>query len=460
MLLCLAPVILVAMFFSSCRKEVNYDVIGDLGFTNDTLLFDTVFTTVGSVTKSFKVYNPGNGTMRIDRAVLAGGNSSPFRINIDGISGTTFYNLEIEKGDSMFVFVEVTLNVNGGTYPLVIEDSVVFETNGNLQSVKLVVWGQDAYFHVNELVSGTWPVDKPHVVYGLAAVGYPGLDSNQTLTIPSGGRIHFHKDASLVVYKSTLNVLGSEGNEVTFRGDRLDPYYRDLPGSWSGIYLLMSNNSTIEHAIIENAVTGVRCDTVFAQGTPALTMRKTEIRNHTFADFVGLGSHVIMENTLLADAGSYCAYLGWGGTYQLNHCTLANYFSASTRSTPSLVLNNYYETSGGDVIRNLENTSIRNTIVYGNLDEEFAVDTSQFGIKDFFISHFNVKVNDETFTNTSFYSNIFRNNLPGFMDPFEGDFKLSSTSFARGKADPLSALPDDLNNFARDASPDLGCYEF
>jgi hypothetical protein len=255
-------------------------------------------------------------------------------------------------------------------------------------------------------------------------------------------------------------VQGTEGNEVYFGGDRLDPYYRDLPGQWGGIYLLMSNNSTIEHAEIENATTAIRSDTVFVAGTPALTVRKTTIENNTFAGIIGLGSHIVAENCLIADAGYYCAYLGWGGTYQFNHCTMANYYSANPRSTPSVVLNNWYESASGNVIRDLNATYIRNSVIFGGLEEEFALDTLQYGIKDYHVAHTVLKTTDLALSNPGFYTSVYRNSDPGFANSSEANYQLVSGSFARGKADVLTALPDDLNEVLRDASPDAGCYEF
>lgn len=447
-----------SVILSSCRKDDLFDTDGELAFSQDTILFDTVFTTVGSVTQQLKIYNPSNRRIKINSVELAGGSSSPFRINLDGVSGTIFRNIELDGSDSLFLFAEVTLGVNGQTYPLVIEDSILFETNGTVQSVRLTVWGQDAYFHVNELVSGTWQNDKPHVLYGTVAVGFPGLDSNQTLTIPAGTMVHGHYNSSLIVYKSQLRVEGQEGNEVHFLSDRLDPYYRDLPGQWNGIYMLQSNDSEIEHAIIENAVTAVRCDTVFTAGTPALTMNKTELRNNTFGGLIGLGSHIVANNCLIADAGSYCAYFGWGGTYQLNHVTMANYYSYGTRQLPSFVLNNYYETQSGFVVRPLTNCTFRNSIVYGGLTEEFGIDTLS-GSNDFYFSDFIARTNDVAFSNGTFYGTMYRNSNPGFSDPTEADFTLVPGAFAIGKADGLTSLPNDLNNTPRDASPDAGCYE-
>ena len=194
----LSVLIIIALYFSTtgCSKK-NFYSKNNLTFSVDTLVFDTVFTTIGSTTKSFKIYNPESKTVQIDEVELMGGENSPFRINLDGLIGDNFSNIRIEGNDSLFVFVEVTLNVNNQNSPLIIEDSIRFQTNGKDQYVKLAVWGQDAYFHYKDLNEGIWPNDKPHVIYGYAAI-----DSAKSLTIQAGTQVHLYKNSLLYVYKS------------------------------------------------------------------------------------------------------------------------------------------------------------------------------------------------------------------------------------------------------------------
>ena len=110
--------------------------------------------------------------------------------------------LVLPLGDSTYIFVEVTIDPNGQNLPLVVEDRILFNTNGNEYQVILNAWGQDAYFHVNELVEGQWLNDKPHVIYGVAAVGFPNLDSGKTLSIDPGTTIHGHANSSQTFHES------------------------------------------------------------------------------------------------------------------------------------------------------------------------------------------------------------------------------------------------------------------
>lgn len=204
------------MFSSGCKKN-NFTSTGNLGFSLDTLVFDTVFTTIGSTTEQFKIYNNNSKTIIIDEVQLMGGTNSPFRINLDGVSDITHESIELESNDSLFMFVEVTLDINSQNTPMVIEDSIRFKTNGLDQYVKLAVWGQDAYFYYNDTVQGSWTSEKPHVIYGYALV-----DSAQSLNIEAGTNVHLHKNALLYINKGSLNINGFLDNEVVFQGDRLE----------------------------------------------------------------------------------------------------------------------------------------------------------------------------------------------------------------------------------------------
>lgn len=90
---------LLATVLFGCRKDQLFtDSPGArLEFSRDSILFDTVFTQVGTVTKRFTARNPASDGVRVDIA-LEGGASSPFRINVDGSPGISFSNVEIPGG--------------------------------------------------------------------------------------------------------------------------------------------------------------------------------------------------------------------------------------------------------------------------------------------------------------------------------------------------------------------------
>ena len=132
--------------------------------------FDTIFTSFGSTTEKFLIYKNNNRALRINRISLAKGTSSKFRLNVDGTVATdnTFTDIEIGARDSMYVFVETTINTTTDNNPILIEDSVVFEFNGNRQQVLLEAFGQNMYLLKNEHIKNhtRFKNDKPYLVYG------------------------------------------------------------------------------------------------------------------------------------------------------------------------------------------------------------------------------------------------------------------------------------------------------
>lgn len=439
---------------TSCKKDIVYSK-ENLEFSLDTLLFDTVFTTVGSTTKNFKIYNPSNRTVLIENIDLMGGEDSKFRINVDGVSGIGFENIELEGGDSLFCFVEVTLDVNNGTNPLIILDSIRFRTNGQEQFRHLAVWGQDAYFHVNEIVQGNWQNDKPHVIYGIAAVGFPGLDSNLTLNIPAGTEIYLHNRSDLWVYKSTLNIQGELGNEVTFQGDRLEPFYDDKPGQWGRIILVESNPSTIDYAIIRNGTIGVQVEKPGNSGNN-LTMTNTIIDNmNLFSFLINEGGSAVVENSLILGAGITSFYVRGGGAFDVRHTTIANFWTGS-RSDPGFIVQNWFEDGENTVVSPVIG-AVHNSVIWGNRTNEFILDTLDHPTIDFNFNHCVIR-NEDTFTE-SIFNEVIWNDEPNFIDPFEREYGFILPSSLHQNGDPAFTIPLDIKGNTRLNPPSIGAIE-
>jgi hypothetical protein len=156
-----------------------------LQFSLDTITFDTIFTTIGSTTQRFTVRNPYEEDVLISRVRLGGGDFSNFRLNVNGIVGNEIYDLEVAARDSIYIFVEVTIDPNGENLPMVVQDSIEFTTNTNFQDVKLIAYGQDFTLIKGEMLeTQTWTAEKPYLVYDYAYV-----DSTSTLTIEPGARV-------------------------------------------------------------------------------------------------------------------------------------------------------------------------------------------------------------------------------------------------------------------------------
>ncbi len=439
------------VLFSSCKKD-NIFINGDFSFSVDTVLFDTVFTTIGSATKHFKVYNGNNSSIKFDEIRLMGGESSPFRLNFDGAPGFVHTDIEMYKKDSLFGFIDVTLNVNGGNYPLVYMDSIRFTSGNKTKYLYLAVWGQDVYIHNRDVSEGVWPNDKPHLVYG-----YTAVDSAKDLTILAGTQVYFHKDASFIVYKGALNIQGTFGNEVTFQGDRLEEFYKDVPGQWYGLRFVEAKESTVDYAIIKNGQIGIQIDST-GVAAPAYTVdvRNTKIFNNSFFGVYPVaGARLKMENCVVNNAGIASAYLFAGGAYNFTNCTFANY-NAPSRTTPLFILQNYFQSGSTIFVRAIDEAVFSNCVFYGNLTNEFSIDLENHPFMDFTFDHCLMR-NGQAMTGTGFESCLW-NQDPNFVNTEENDFKFILPSPLNNSGNPGNTTTTDIEGVLR-TGPDIGAYE-
>ncbi|MFW5822832.1 MAG: right-handed parallel beta-helix repeat-containing protein, partial [Tangfeifania sp.] len=366
-------VVLVSLF--SCEDE-SYMNSPDaqIQFSNDTITFDTIFTTFGSTTQHLRVYNPYDEDILISRIRVAGGDFSNFRLNIDGKSTNEAYEIEVPARDSIFIFVEVTIDPTGQNLPMVVQDSIEFTTNSNLQNIKLVAYGQDFKLIKGETIeTTTWTSEKPYLIYDYAYV-----DSLSTLTIEPGTRIHFHKGAGMYV-KGTVKAEGTFQEPIRFLSDRLEDNYKNIPDQWNGIVLWSgSHDNVFNYTIVKNANIGLQVGNLENEGYATLDLSNSRIENMSYAGLIAFKSKILGYNNLIANCGFYATALLVGGDYEFYHTTIANYwggYSSKARSTASLVLSNVLITptsNGGEEVHtgDLQKAFFGNSIIYGNNAKE------------------------------------------------------------------------------------------
>ncbi|HEX6914339.1 MAG TPA: choice-of-anchor Q domain-containing protein [Chitinophagaceae bacterium] len=433
-----------------------------LSTSADSLHFDTVFTTTGSVTRSFKIFNPNDGKLKLSKVELAGGSASAFRLNVDGTAGTSFTNVEIEAGDSIYAFVTVSINQNSANLPFLIRDSIAVSWNGKTRYVQLDAFGRNAHFFRNRrVISDTsWNNDLPYVIIGGLQV-----DAGRTLTISKGTRIYVHADAPIIV-DGTLKAIGekADSTRIVFQGDRLDEPYRDYPGSWPGIvFRTSSRDNELQFVTIRNAYQGVVSQNPAAGGNPKLVLNECIFHNIYDVAVGGLNSSINARNCQITQSG-YNVFLV-GGNYYFNHCTIVSYGSYFLQhKNPVLVLS---DISGGTP---LDVTAIiRNTIIYGeggNVDDEILVNrkapTALFNVQ---FDNVLYKMKNADPAGCSFTGTKIRNQPPGFdsintSKPFY-NFRLRAGSKAVDIAGTFGTPLFDLDGNPRNtgAAPDLGAYE-
>jgi len=456
----LTTALFVLAFSVSCRKSDKVDSNPSLmlSFSTDTVMFDTVLATVGSVTRRLMVHNQNPGKVVVSQIQLGGGAASMYRINIDGKPAFDVQNIEIPGKDSIFVFVRVTVNPNDKTTPFIVSDSIIFTTNGNRQVVQLAACGQNADFNIEKTLKGNqvWDSLKAHVIYGFLRI-----DTSASLTILPGTKVYFHKKSHLAVsYDASLIVNGEWDHPVTFQNDRLDPYYRDLPGQWDGIYLERgSKGNSLANVMIRNGNYGLVIDSLVAGSAPKLLLDGAIIQNMVYDGIYAYSTSINATNCVIGSCGGASLRIEKGGSYDFRQLTIGNFWSTSVRNWPALVISNFtYDSIGNKVPGDLVKAYFGNAIIYGSETEEIQPDSVASAGFSYMFDHALLKTTLKT-GNQNHFLECQVNKDPLFLDVQKYDYMIDSTSPAIGKGVPMGVIYD-IRKVMRPAAPALGAYEY
>ncbi|HET8885813.1 MAG TPA: hypothetical protein VFM70_05615 [Salinimicrobium sp.] len=495
------------ILLSSCRKDFEtVPSSGNLEFSKDTVYLDTVFSNIGSSTYNLKVYNKSNEDILIPIIKLSQGEASKYRLNVDGIPGKTFENIEILAKDSIFIFIETTVDIAdfaASQNQFLYTDAIEFDTDVRLQKVELVTLIKDAVFLYPELypdgTTETLPIgigengetasiegfyledeeltftnEKPYVIYG-----YAGIPSNKTLEIQAGARIHFHANSGIIAANNaSLHVNGALSsdpilleNEVIFEADRLEPAFRDVPGQWGTIWLTEgSTNHIFNYATIKNASVGILMDSSDGGTAPTLTLKNTQIYNSSNVGLLARTGNIVGENLVINNSGQSSLHLSLGGTYHFKHSTFANYWQYSYRQFPAVYIENALETPEEIFVADLS-AQFSNCIIYGNNNLELVFNINENAAFDYNFQNCLIKFIDlngtsETlpeydFSNEALFQNIILNESPDFYDPQNNLLMIGENAAANGTADMATAneVPFDILGTPRNTNPDMGAYE-
>jgi hypothetical protein len=491
------------VLWSSCRNDFETVAsTGGLEFSKDTVYLDTVFSNIGSSTYNLKVYNRSNEDINIPTVRLAQGESSNYRLNVDGMPGKVFENVQILAKDSIFIFVETTLDINNlptNAPDFLYTDQLVFDSGSNEQKVELVTLVKDAVFLFPEkyadgttetlnlgddgdgnpiLVKGfflddselTFTNEKPYVIYGYAAV-----PSNKTLTVEAGARVHFHNGSGIIVAQNgSMKSMGLSSsdpetleNEVIFEGDRLEPGFADVPGQWLTIWLTSGSvNNEFNYTTIKNNTIGL-----LVEASP-VNLSNVQIYNSTVDGLRATTSSINGENMVVNNSGQSSLNIQLGGSYNFRHATFANYWTNGFRSFPAVSIGNFFEYTDGSIVsQDLIAANFTNCIIYGNERREFSLFKNDASAFDFKFENCLVRFEDPTgefddnplydFSNPVIYPLTKLNIDPVFQDTEKNNFNIESgTSGADGIGKGGVGPSEDLNGKTRDAiNPDAGAYE-
>ena len=463
------------------EREFTTDPSHRLSFSTDTVAFDTLFTEVSSATYAFLIYNRNKADLRIAHAALAGGESSPYRVNIDGLAGSTFSDLAIRGGDSMYVFVEVTIDPRGQDEPFEVSDSLQFILESGIgQQVIFTAGGQDATVLRGKVIDTDtrFTAQRPYLIYDSLRI-----ETGATLYMEPGTRLCCADKVELQVH-GRIEAIGTVEKPIIFRGARTDNMFSYLPydrlsAQWGGITLHeTSSNNVFVYCDIHSGTYGLRAQ------SNSLMESKMEMHNSQIHNVDGDALQLTLckasfTNSLFTNAGGHCVNI-LGGEMDFVHCTMANFFPWKSERGVAVNIANYVEEE--NAVYPLLGVNFVNSIITGSKNDELMgtiiekSDTAdwseyaQFSFSHSLINSWKEAVDPDTLhfahivwehADSAAYG---RSNFRTIdHSNFIYDFHLDSLSTARGIAtsEYLDLVPYDKDEQARTSEAiDAGCYQF
>lgn len=436
-------------------------------FSTDTLKLGTLFTGDPSPTHRFLIFNRNAKAISLSSVRFADGASSGFRLNVDGVSGREFRNVEIRPNDSIFLFVEATLPANGKNEPVNILTHINVECNGLTTQLPVTATGRDAVrLAGNTRYTGTSSLSasRPYMVRDSMVV-----EQGATLTIPAGTELYFHSEAQLIV-RGTLRVEGTADRPVTMTGDRLGFVAATIPyeimsGQWGGItFTSTSVANSISHASIRNSTYGIIANEARSLGDqPGLQLVNTQVRNTKDFTLSSFHTSVVAAGCEFAEAAIGLVYL-CGGNATLNHCTFSNHYLFTAIAGAAL---QFSHTSIDDADETVELAShpyltaeITNSIIYGLGAEIFPAD-----IVNLPITFRNCLLKSKGTDDDNFIATLWDTD-PLFYTvraEYNFDYRLKPDSPAAAAANPSLTLPltaTDRYGTPRAPTPSIGAYQY
>ncbi|MBQ7471466.1 MAG: right-handed parallel beta-helix repeat-containing protein [Prevotella sp.] len=458
--------------FTSCNDDFeSFSSSPDhlLTFSTDTVKLDTVFSNVPSALRDFWVFNNSGDGIRCTNVRLERGNQSGFRVNVDGIylgssAGFQANDIEIRKGDSIRVFVELTSPYNNGDRPLLLNDNLIFRLESGVeQRVHLNAYSWDATLLHGLRVSSDTTIasTRPIVIYDGITV-----DSMATLTIAAGTTLYFHNNAGIEVY-GRLSCQGTATDNVVLRGDRIDRMFDYLPydqvsGQWRGIHLNESSyGNQLVYTDLHSPYYGIVADSSDVNQLK-LEMISSTVHNCQGHAVSAENCRLNITNCQLTNAYGCCLALD-GGWTDVNSSTLAQFYPFEIGMRALRVSSANHSLT----------FNCRNTLITGYSDDEILILVGDSTTAcNFLFDHCVLRTplvedEDSVFFTHVIYEDTVQNSWVGYghfvdmpEESLQYDFRLDSLSVAIGRADPATAFPVDRRGITRKPTPDIGAYEY
>lgn len=339
---------LCAILGFSCQDKPRlpddtFVTINGMVLSDDSVSFDTIPSLFLTPMKETKLYNLNNKNgLRIKKIQLKNSGSSVFRININGLSTSSYDNINIGYGDSISIFVNAFVKDNPSQKVKHFTDSVIIIGEDNRStSILLEAFCENtrqidavSYSHDSKIEDNATILLKDSMV----------IEKDVRLVISKGCKLWMDKNAYIRV-KGSLMVEGTEDSPVkitSIRNDDLIPKvsYKVVPGQYKGI--IFSNTSKgnyISFLRMNNGMFGL----YFEDGgdndntTNVLSVKNSRITNMAGEGLrLHKGIHSISDSEISNTLGT-TIYMK-GGIYSIERSDVVNFYSwRGIRSFKALV---------------------------------------------------------------------------------------------------------------------------
>ncbi|MDE7426777.1 MAG: hypothetical protein K2M79_03150 [Muribaculaceae bacterium] len=449
-------IFLLAVGLTSCIEDSFTTSPSDvLTFGSDSLRLGPVYTAELSPTAKMTVHNRASKMLSVQSITVEGSDAQYVNLNVDGLAGREFTDVEIRPNDSIFIMMNARLPENGYDDARALDARVVFMTNGVRQTIPVAAKAQDLQRLDALTVSSdlTLRPGKPYRVTDSLVVA-----TGATLTLEPGVRLLFH-DKSEMVVRGTLRSMGTAQNPVVMTGDKLGNVVTDISfdimsRQWEGLWFTpTSRSNTLQHTEIANTVYGV---TIAGDGdgnSPDLELINCRLHNSADVVFAASQAHVEALGCEFAEGGNGLVYLD-GGTALLNHCTLANNYLFAAIAGPAL---GFAENEAGIPTADVQ---VINSIIYG-----LGPDLSHWDLADSQVFVRNTLFKSDGKDDDHFINCLWDKDPLYFTvrNDYFFDYRLREGSPAISVADASLTDPrtaTDRYGLTRGTTPDLGAYVF
>lgn len=456
----LTLVALFGLIISSCiEDDFTNSPSNTLTFSRDTVSFDTVFTDLGTPTARLLVYNKAKKSINISDIRFKKENSN-FQMNVDGMSGRNFQNVEIRAQDSIYIFIECYIDSDDSDEPYLVDDQLQFITNGVTQEVRVEAYGQNVTRLRNMRITADtrFTPQRPYVIFDSLIV-----EQGAKLTIEPGSKLLFHDKASLTI-RGQLEAVGDKDNLIQFRGDRLDNVLPDveydiMSGQWHGVTIAAESfDNRMEYVDMRSTNIGLQIDSCGNLEKMKLLLLNSWIHNSQ--------SYAISAKYAWIDAYGCCfseaAYgvVGlWGGKHHFAQCTIANNYLFAPMYEPLLCLYHCMPDSEENG-QPLMTASFENCIIYGlssDINEGDLTGTNVY-LRNVLLK--SAGSDDEHFINCVWDSDPLFYTI---REDYHFDYRLRNDSPAIAAGNPAYILSEyRYDRYGNDrlsaGNPDLGAY--